>query len=69
VSTATGSVLDQHLIFLGRNLCLKIEHVRQISVVEIWTARIFFLIVFALDSGNFRKRVTAYFKRNGFCLM
>jgi hypothetical protein len=60
-------VLDQHVIFLGRSLCLQIEHVRQISVVEIWTATVFFLMVFTLDSGNFRKSYPGYFNGNGFC--
>ena len=42
MSAAAGTVLDQHVIFLGGSLCLKIEHVRKISVVDIWTVTIFF---------------------------
>ena len=60
-------MLDQQVIFLGRSLCLKIEHVRRISVVEIWTATVFFLIVFTLDTGNFRKRYPGYFNGKEFC--
>jgi hypothetical protein len=40
LSADTVAEYDQHVIFLGRSLCIKIELVRQIRVVVVWKVKV-----------------------------